>query len=425
MLTQFYPPVLGGEEQYASSLSKQLAARGHEVAVVTLALPNLPRVERVDGVDIYRLRGSLQRAGFLFSEPGRTHAPPFPDPEFLLAFQRVIARVRPQIVHAHNWLGYQYLPLKAMTGAPFVLSLHDMSLVCAKKSYMYRDAPCSGPGLAKCTACAVAHYGPAKGLVTLAGSAVLNGAERRAVDMFLPVSRATAEESGLIGSGLPYEVMPNFIADNLGEPDDQWRSYTDQLPNEPFLLFVGGLRKIKGVEVLLDAYRRLSGAPPLVLIGYDCVDTPSTFPPGVVVLKNWPHGAVMQAWRRSLLGLVPSICVKTFGLVVLEAMVCGKPVIASRIGGLQEVVVDAQTGLLVEPGDPRALAAALERLLREAELRAALGRAALQHAAQYRASVIVPRIEDVYSRLLQRTASPSWTRVVERRHSSANREAAS
>lgn len=416
MLSQFYPPVLGGEEQYVRSLSVALAERGHEVTVATMHNAELPAFEMQDGVSIVRIRGSVQRAPYLFTERIRPHAPPVPDPELYLALRRIVAQTRPDIVHAHNWLGYQYLPLKTTNAAPLVVSLHDMSLVCAKKNYMYGDAPCTGPGISKCIGCAMQHYGAPKGLLTTFGSAVMNAAERMSVDMFLPVSMATARGNLLVGSGQPYQVMPNFVADDLGAPRSGFEDYLAQLPDRPFLLFVGGLRIIKGIRVLLDAFAGLDDMPPLVLIGYDCADTPTEFPRGVTVLKNWPHGAVMQAWRRSMLGLVPSICVETFGLVVLEAMVTGKPVIASSIGGLQEVVHHDQTGLLVPPGDVAALREAIARLVHNESLRMRLGESAMENVAEYRASVIVPRIERVYSELVaDRGRRASGSRRVNRR----------
>ncbi|MDQ6670140.1 MAG: glycosyltransferase family 4 protein [Chloroflexota bacterium] len=410
MLSQFYPPVMGGEEQYVRSLSVELVARGHDVSVATLLHSDLPKFEVVQGVAIHRVRGTLQRAAWLFAEAIRPHAPPFPDPELQLALRNVIEQTRPEIVHAHNWLGYQYLPLKAITGAPLVVSLHDMSLVCATKNYMYASAPCTGPGLAKCFSCAIGHYGPMKGVVTTAASAAMNAAERRCVDMFLPVSLAAAEGNRLVGSRQPYQVMPNFVADDLGAGEGGYEDYLAQLPDAPFLLFVGGLRRIKGIQVLLQAYAGLQAPPPLVLIGYDCADTPKTFAEGVVVLKNWPRGAVMGAWRRSLIGLVPSICIETFGLVVLEAMACGRPVIASRIGGLQEVVGHAETGLLVPPGDPKALRDALELLLRDDALRTRLGHGAFARLAEYRASQVVPRVEHIYRDLTLRASRHSRPR---------------
>src|SRR5438874_2677135 len=145
MLAQFYPPTVGGEEHHVRTLSVELAARGHEVAVATLWQEGLPTFELDRGVRVHRIRGSMQRASWLFADSGRTHAPPFPDPELLLAIRRIIKRERPDIVHAHNWLARSFLPLKGWSGAKLVMTLHDYGLVCAKQNLIYKNAPCSGP----------------------------------------------------------------------------------------------------------------------------------------------------------------------------------------------------------------------------------------------------------------------------------------
>src|SRR5204862_3519278 len=111
--------------------------------------------------------------------------------------------------------------------------------------------------------------------------------------------------------------------------------------------------------------------------------------------------AVMQAWKRSMLGVLPSVGPETFGMVVLEAMQCGKPVIASQIGGLPDVVADGETGFLVPPGDPIALRQAMTRLLSDSKLRARMGKAARERAAAFYTSAIVPRIERAYRLLLE------------------------
>jgi glycosyltransferase involved in cell wall biosynthesis len=403
MLTQFYLPFLGGEELLVQNLSRELVARGHDVAVVTLEHPAAPAFEVDRGVRIYRLRGTVQRLPFLYSDTGRRFAPPFPDPELTLALKDVVARERPEVVHAHNWLVHSFLPLKAWSGARLVLSLHDYSLQCARKDLMYREAPCAGPGPARCLECSAAHYGLAKGLPTLLLHRAMLFAERAAVDMFLPISNAVAEASGLAGSRLPYQVMPELVADDVGAPGGDPAPWLSQLPEGDFLLFVGGLRRVKGIEVLLEAYAGLPARPPLVVVGYTCPDPAGAieFPAGVRVLRDWPNEAVMHAWRRCLFGLVPSIWAEPFGIVALEAMAAGRPVVASRIGGLADLVADGETGLLVPHGDPAALRQAMARLLADPALRERMGRAAQGRLAQYLARSVVPRFEAVYRHVLR------------------------
>src|SRR5260370_1027512 len=86
-------------------------------------------------------------------------------------------------------------------------------------------------------------------------------------------------------------------------------------------------------------------------------------------------------------------------------MSVGRPVIASRIGGMVDLVIDGETGLLVEPGDSKALQIAIECLLSNPELRSRMGLAARQKVVEFQASTIVPRIEQVYEALLRGKAA--------------------
>jgi glycosyltransferase involved in cell wall biosynthesis len=128
---------------------------------------------------------------------------------------------------------------------------------------------------------------------------------------------------------------------------------------------------------------------------------PANVPANVLVLQSWPHDAVMSAWRRCIIGLLPSLCLESFGIAVLEAMVMGRPFVASRIGGLPDIVVDGETGLLVAPGDWRALREAIQRLLDNPALRERMGDRAKQRVVKFQATTVVPRIEQVYQEVLQ------------------------
>ncbi len=399
MVTDFYAPFLGGVEQHVRTLSGELASRGHDVAVATLGSPGLPASELDGRVRVHRVPSTTRRFRRVYSKGGRAWTPPFPDPEAVQALYDLIRHRQPDIVHAHDWLGRSFLPLKAWSRASLVVSLHYYTMSCAKKSLMYRDAVCSGPAFAKCLGCAAAHYGPAKGTSVVLGNWLAGAAERAAVDMFLPVSRAVASGNGLIGSGLPFRVIPNFLPDDVDRPRTTVGAYVAQLPPDGFSLFVGDLRRFKGIEVLLSAYAAIADPPPLVLLGKVWPETPRYLPPNVTLLQNWPNHAVMEAWRRSTLAVVPSIGPEPFGLVVLEAMAMGRPVIASGIGGIPDVVADEDTGLLVPPGNPIALRQAIERLLADPDLRERMGRSGQQRAHDFRASKIVPQIENVYASL--------------------------
>jgi len=137
-----------------------------------------------------------------------------------------------------------------------------------------------------------------------------------------------------------------------------------------------------------------------VMIGHPKPDyTPPTSEthPNVVVLRSWPRKAVLAAWRRCLFGVIPSLWADPCPTVTLEAMAAGKPVIASRIGGLPDEVVEGVTGLLTTAGDVDALRDAMRLLLSDAALCERMGAAGLLRVRSYLASVIAERVERVFA----------------------------
>jgi glycosyltransferase involved in cell wall biosynthesis len=399
MLAQFYPPTVGGEERHVRNLSIDLVDRGHEVSVATLSQQGSSSAEVDEGVMLHRLRGTVQRSALLFQETERRHAPPFPDPELLHGLSKVVASVKPQVVHAHNWLLHSFLPIKRRTGVPLIVTLHDFGLVCAKKSAMRAGLICEGPAFMKCLGCAGNHYGTLKGGITTIANWISSAYERRRVDKFIAVSRAVAQGNELARLNIPYEVIPNFVPNDIARLGAERDARIDNLPSDGYLLFVGDLNRIKGVHVLLEAYSKLRMAPPLVLIGRRCPDAPKEFPPNVLVFERWPHAAIMQAWRGCIFAIAPSIWADPCPTVIIEAMAMGKPVIATKVGGSSDLVDHGESGLLVAPHDSTALALAMRSLIENAELRGNLSRKALQKAERLKAHAVVPRIERVYSEL--------------------------
>jgi glycosyltransferase involved in cell wall biosynthesis len=401
LLSQFYPPIVGGEERHVRNLAAALVQRGHRVAVATLWFPGADAVEHDGEVTVYRLRGTLQRLSWLFAESERRHAPPFPDPELVLGLKRVVAKEQPDVVHAHNWLVTSFLPIKRRYRLPLVVTMHDYGLVCAKKNLMRDGALCAGPGLAKCLTCSASHYGAIKGAITTIGNIASGLLLRRVADMFIPVSRAVARHTGLARARVPFEVIHNFVPNDIGATDATADDPQPDLPDGDYVLFVGDVMQLKGVGVLLKAYASLKGAPPLVLIGRRCADAPKELPPNVRLLAPRPHAAVMQAWRRCLFGVVPSTGPEACATVVMEAMACGKALIGTDIGGTPDLIDDGATGLLVPPGDSEALARAMKHLLDRPQLRADLGAAGLARVESLKARAIVARIERVYEHVIR------------------------
>jgi glycosyltransferase involved in cell wall biosynthesis len=151
------------------------------------------------------------------------------------------------------------------------------------------------------------------------------------------------------------------VPESVAEPDEP-----------PHVLYAGRLSKEKGVLELIEAARGL----PLVVAG----DGPlRDRVPGA--LGFVPHDELLRLYDRAAVVACPSRR-EGFGVVCAEAMAHGRPVVASAAGGLLDLVVDGETGLLVPPGDAPALRAALERLLGDGELRRRLGEAGRRRARE-------------------------------------------
>jgi starch synthase len=163
-------------------------------------------------------------------------------------------------------------------------------------------------------------------------------------------------------------------------------------PARPYVIFVGRITRQKGVPTLLRAAASLDPSAQLVLCA-GAADTPalaeevSSLVAGLQATRSgviWipemlPKPSVIQLLTHALVFVCPSVY-EPLGIVNLEAMACSTAVVASRVGGIPEVVEEGVTGLLVPPDDPAALADALNALLRDAARAAAMGRAGRRRA---------------------------------------------
>ena len=401
-LANLYAPVIGGLERSVATSSEELVRRGHEVTVLTLATPRAPGEETRKGVRVVRVRSI---AGTLLPRMNQDPAKPFhpttADPLTTVDIRRELRAGRYDVVHSHDWLMYSYLPLRhGPDGVPHVHTAHDFGLMCVKKTFSADGRHCpTGPRLSRCLPCATGQYGRPR---SLALTAALRAHRHRGIDALTAISPSVARalDGARLPAGLPVRVVSSLVPDGLDElardtPRPAW------LPGRPYLLFVGALGPHKGVDVLFTAYRRLvetwrGGEPPpdLVCVGTPRADTPP-IPPGVHVRHDVPHPEVMAAWHGAVAGVVPSI-MEAMGQVAVEALLARTPLIVSRTGGLADMISDGESGLLVPPGDPEALHAALHRLLTDPALADRLRTDGYRRGLDYTAARVVPQIEEIY-----------------------------
>jgi len=263
---------------------------------------------------------------------------------------------------------------------------------------MNKNAICNEPLTRDCIACGRDSYGLAKSIAAYVAARKCKK-KLKLVDKFIAVSSFIKEvyckHLGL--SQDKVEMIPNFYD---ADKEEKWGQSAVALPSD-FMLFVGTISAHKGVNILLEAYQKFSPQTKLVLIGSTHPDYRYESTEGIEVIKNAPHEVVMQAMSRCRFAVFPSIWPDPCPTVAFEAMSQSKAVIASDIGGLKDIVLDGETGILVPPNDSNKLAEAIARLLKGPELAAEMGERGYERFKEnYTPEVVIPRIEDVYQSLV-------------------------
>lgn len=353
-------PRIGGVEIFTARLAGGLIARGHQVAVACNGQAG-DEPEVVPGLQVIRFP-FLQVLG-----------PTNPDPRARL---RLIAETTaaaaelkrsfaPDLVHVNLSDASPYFHLRSLQAQP------SPTLVTFQAALEKPVGPTSTTG---------ALIAEASALVAVSNTAAANAAH------FTDLPRDRIEV-----------VYP-------GVPAAEFTAARAPAPGAPLIGFLGRLAEEKGVQVILQALSVLGGEARLRVIG----DGP--FRPrleqlaqdfGVADRVEFA-GEVDDAQRLRLMAecralVVPSLHIELFGMVAVEGGLAGLPVIASAIGGLQEIVVPGETGFLFAAGDTEALAGHLRTITEDAALAARLGAAGRQRAlANYTVETTVDRYEALY-----------------------------
>jgi N-acetyl-alpha-D-glucosaminyl L-malate synthase BshA len=366
-------PTYGGSGAVATELGLQLAERGHEVHFVSYAQP-------------FRLGHFRERV--FFHEVEMEDYPLFEHPPYSLALAVAIhdtaLREGLDLMHVHYAIPHAtsaWVARKMMApdrDLPIVTTLHgtDITLVGLHPSFH-----------------AITRFSIVRSQGLTAVSEFLR--EETVRDFAVPRNRI--------------QVIPNFIDIETWRPDKEPCHRATLAPGgEKIVMHVSNFRPVKRVEDVIDVFARICEEVDarLVLIG-DGPERPRAMDRaeelGVTsrILFLGKHASVDELLACADLFLLPSE-VESFGLAALEAMACGAPVVASRVGGLPEVVEHGESGYLFPVGSVEEMAEAGIEVLRDADRHKAMSQAGRQIAVErFSAASVVPRYEAFYEDIVR------------------------
>jgi D-inositol-3-phosphate glycosyltransferase len=396
----------GGQNVHVAALATALAGRGHDVDVYTRRdAPGRPDPVRLaPGVHVVAVP-----AGPALALPKDELLPWMPDFGDWLAANWTSTGQFPDVVHAHFWMS-GIAALRAVGSVPadlpVVQTFHALGAVKRRFQGLDDSSPPSRTPLERMLADQVDQV-----IATC-------------TDELAELSRlgAVPRETRIVPCGVDLQLFSPTGGLDLpaGVP---------RIGRGRRLLCVGRLVERKGVDTVVTALAQLPDCH-LVIAGGPAADQLDQDPE---VLRLRRHASELGvADRLHLIGRVDheqlpdlvrwsDIVVTTpwyepFGMVALEAMACGRPLIASAVGGLQDTVVPGETGLLVPPRDPGAVAAAVDALRTDPDLRRSMGRRGRRRAAaRYGWEQIAAEVEQAYAELLSRAPARSSLLAAEAR----------
>ena len=380
----------GGMNVYVADLSRQLADMGWEVDIFT-------RRDRVDAPDVEDLAPGAR----LFHVDA---GPPIGLPpieiaahvsEFTSGVEQIAARNAPyDLIHSHYWVaGLSGIELSRQWQVPHAVMFHTLGAV--KEVFQQPEPPFRIAGERRVIACADAVIG-----ATSHERAFLIGQYQ-----------ADASRVQVVPCGIDLET---FHPAGVEESRRRVAAALPELGVEegPGILFVGRLEQAKGADLLVRALPLIESQPSasLWIVGGDERDDGERARLRALAVKHGVEQRVKfvnavdrqqlpDLYRAAAVCAVPS-AYESFGLVAVEAMASGTPVVATRVGGLASTITHGKTGFLVGSRQPEGFASAIERLLGDEALRRRMGAAAAAEMAVFSWRSVAQSILGVYEDLL-------------------------
>ena len=376
ILNDFLPPESpGGAGQIAWQLGHGLIAAGHQVTFIT-STTGPSREENRQGIPVHLIHSNYpQRWRAWFG---------LLNPYTLIPLNRLLNKLRPGVIHAHNvhyHLGYHSIVVGRFAGAATVFTAHDvMPFAYAKLTHFIDpDRP---------DQCDNFDYKVSSGYnwrqMRLRWNPARNLSIRHTMHYYADARIAVSHElkSALAANKLPnFEVVHNGIDPSLFTVPESGIDVLRQrfnLENRRVILFGGRLNRAKGDLQLFAALRRVKQMVPNVTLLV--LSRPSEYTEALIrdnpdlvehiVLGGWLEGAELAtAYHLADIVTTPSVCFDSFPTMNLEGMAAGVPPVTTCFGGAKELVIDGETGFVVNPYNVDTFADRLSQLLTDDALR--------------------------------------------------------
>lgn len=349
---------LGGAEVASFASAQALARRGHQPRILSVLARGSTRSERtlsIDGIPVREVR--LRR-------PLRSRWLDLIDPGVGAVVAAEIRRHAPDVIHVHNLSGASLAPLLAAARAavPTAVTLHDHWLLCANNMLLRADLSRCEPGPGSCTGCfrGYDHWAAVprrRAVMRLAARQVARfvSPSQRLVDLHVQAGFDPGRFE-VLRHGLPWLTAgPGGPDPEVAAIHQRWRT----------LAYVGAIAVNKGIRVLVDAVAGLAAREPLLHLLLAGQGDPAlerrvrALGDAATVLGPVGRAGIASVYAGAALTAVPSIWEENSPISLCESLMAGTPVVASRIGGIPELVVEGETGWLVPAGDPGALGEAV------------------------------------------------------------------
>ncbi len=366
IVTPYAYPMPGGVNDHVGSLYRVLRARGHDVRIITSS-HGLQKASE----------GDIIRVGKGFSVPFNGSMGTITlSPTYLAQMRAILERERFDVLHYHEpFVPFLSLVTLTLSTSVNIGTFHAFGGLSISYEFGKRM---------------LGHYAG-----KLHGRIAVSPAARHFISRYFPGE---------------YKIVPNGVEPGRYQRAVPIARYRDGVPN---ILFVGRMEPRKGLIHLLRAFRKLQRdgvRARLLLVGTGHGEREARRYvltrqlENVEFLGRVPEGQKAQLFKTADIYVSPATGRESFGIVLLEAMSAGAPIICSDIHGYRGVVRRDRDGLLVEPGNADALAASMRRLIDDPQLRAQLSRAGEERAQLFTWERVGQAVEEYYGFVIRRLA---------------------